>query len=40
MNTISMIFVVVTAIFLGIGFWVVNRKPEPPRKYGSGATKR
>jgi hypothetical protein len=36
MNLISAIFVILTAIVLGLGWWVTNRKQEPPRRRVSG----
>ena len=32
MNMISLIFVVISVLVLGLGWWAINRKDEPPRR--------
>ena len=40
MNAASAIFVIVSLVFLGIGFWVINKKPQPPVRRGGSAASR
>lgn len=34
MNTISAVFVVITALFLGVGWVAINKKDKPVRRRG------
>jgi uncharacterized membrane protein YozB (DUF420 family) len=36
MNTISLIFVILTSVFLAAGWWAINRKEKPARRRTQG----
>jgi hypothetical protein len=36
MSTVSLIFVVLTAVLLAVGWWAINRKEKPVRRRTQG----